>query len=619
MMLELAGREPFRLGDVSIDPVSREARWEDGEERLQPQTLKVLIALAAKRGEVVTRDELVELCWDGRIVGEDVINRSVSLARHLAVRAGGFSIQTVPRAGYRLVEDRRTSRAARGKPIAIAGITAAALAATAIVFNRPRTAASPPTLAVAIQHFEFDKGDEASRRLAAAAEDSSVRMLTESGVSVDVSSPQDSRKSPADLVLSGTITGSGPRATASVRLEDPLRHAVVLSRQIPAQADDPAALPDQVGANIAAALSRAEWIIRLDRAHPSDPATVANLLGPTPSKFDSMREFEFARQKAPLAPDSAIAQMALAISTGKNLFELPIADRPAVLARGQQAAARAIRLAPNFGDSQVQWCMLHAEAWIAECEGRLRAGMAADPAAGAAPSILAHLLLNVGRIDEAGSVASYSLAEDPYVPAKIAGSLNAIEAAGQSREADTLYRRGHRLWPDYRGLLQYRLSGMMVRGDFDALSAFERQLGPAGLPDGWPSLAQPLARALRERSLPLAREACRKMTDDDLPVIQCMLALSRLGDFDGAFKLADRLYPRRTGRTPAEEQALWLADPDSMDTMYLAGPGAASLRTDPRFLGLAEHVGLLRYWRQKALPDFCTRTHEPVCAKISAR
>lgn len=617
MVLELAGREPFRLGHAMIDPVPREARWDGGEERLQPQTLKVLIALAAKRGEVVTRDELIELCWGGRIVGDDVINRSVSLARHLAARAGGFSIQTVPRAGYRLIENGQANRTTRRKRIAIAGFIAVTLAAivSAILFTRPGT--NSPALSVAIQHFDFDKGDDASRRLAAQAEDSSVRMLTESGVSVEIADSDGKPGPPPDFLLSGAISGNGAQAVATIRLDDPRRHKIVLSRQIHANAADPAALPDQVGANVAAALSRAEWVIRLDRVHPSDSAFVASLLSSNSSNFDSKREFEFARQKALLAPDSAIAQMAIAISTGMNLFELPIADRPAVLAVGQQAAARAIRLAPNFGDSQVQWCMLHAEVRIAECESRLRAGIAADPAADAAPSILSHLLLNVGRIDEAVSVASYSLAKDPYVPSKIAGLLNAIEVAGHSQEADTLYRRGHRLWPDYRGLLLDRVSGTLARGDFDALSEFEGQLGPDELPDDYPSLARPLARAIRARSLPLARESCGKMTDDDLPVIECMLALSRLGDFDATFRLADGLYPPRTGRTAAEEQALWLADPDSMDTMYLAGAGAAALRTDPRFLELAERVGLLRYWRRNGLPDFCTKMREPVCSKIA--
>jgi DNA-binding winged helix-turn-helix (wHTH) protein len=108
----LIERRPFRVGRAVVDPVSRDAKWSGGEERLQPQTLKVLITLFSRKGEVVTRDELVQLCWDGRVVGDDVINRSILLVRHLAEKAGGFEIDTVPRTGYRLVESGFSVRSA---------------------------------------------------------------------------------------------------------------------------------------------------------------------------------------------------------------------------------------------------------------------------------------------------------------------------------------------------------------------------------------------------------------------------------------------------------------------------------------------------------------------------
>src|SRR5690349_14227744 len=102
--IELSSEPPLRVGGATIDPVSREAVSTAGTERLQPQNLKVLIVLARQKGEVVTREKLIDLCWDGRIVGEDVINHSISVLRTFAARVGGFTIETVPKAGYRLVE-----------------------------------------------------------------------------------------------------------------------------------------------------------------------------------------------------------------------------------------------------------------------------------------------------------------------------------------------------------------------------------------------------------------------------------------------------------------------------------------------------------------------------------
>src|SRR5438067_5804201 len=106
--IDLGVERPFRVGGASIDPASRDASFNGTVERLQPQNLKVLIALARRRREVVTRDELVDLCWDGRFVGDDVINRAISTLRQFAERVGGFAIETVPRAGYRLIETTST-------------------------------------------------------------------------------------------------------------------------------------------------------------------------------------------------------------------------------------------------------------------------------------------------------------------------------------------------------------------------------------------------------------------------------------------------------------------------------------------------------------------------------
>ena len=149
--IDLAGEAAFRVGAATIDPVSRDASFEGGKERLQPQNVKVLIALSQKTGEAVRREELIERCWDGRIVGEDVINRSISTLRQFAKRAGGFAIETVPRCGYRLIEapdraqkaKRRWLAAAGGAAILAVGAGWYALEAPAVP-----TSADMPTIAV---------------------------------------------------------------------------------------------------------------------------------------------------------------------------------------------------------------------------------------------------------------------------------------------------------------------------------------------------------------------------------------------------------------------------------------------------------------------------------------
>src|ERR1700680_2909677 len=66
--------------------------------------MQVLVALARADGAVVSRDELIQRCWEGRIVGEAAINRCIWKLRELS-EAGGeptFRIETIPRVGYRI-------------------------------------------------------------------------------------------------------------------------------------------------------------------------------------------------------------------------------------------------------------------------------------------------------------------------------------------------------------------------------------------------------------------------------------------------------------------------------------------------------------------------------------
>jgi len=226
MLAGMADRRPFRIGGATVDPVSRDAHWRGGHERLQPQTLKVLMVLVSRRGDVVSRDELLQLCWDGRIVGDDVINRSILLLRHFAEQAGGFEIETVPRTGYRLLE-----KPASKRPNRI--IIAAAVAAIAIVgfttlgIQRFRNS-EPKMLAV----LPFQASDGANSDLADGLSEELLSQLSQSqklrvigrasawqfkGKSIDLRTV--GKQLGADYLLDGDVAGSdgsGMRVTVSL-------------------------------------------------------------------------------------------------------------------------------------------------------------------------------------------------------------------------------------------------------------------------------------------------------------------------------------------------------------------------------------------------------------------
>lgn len=103
--IELAREAAFRLGGLEVDPPRRRVALEDGrEEILEPRVMQVLVALARADGRIVSRDELLESCWRGVVVGEDALNRVIGRVRRLSegLGIGAFKIETITKVGYRL-------------------------------------------------------------------------------------------------------------------------------------------------------------------------------------------------------------------------------------------------------------------------------------------------------------------------------------------------------------------------------------------------------------------------------------------------------------------------------------------------------------------------------------
>jgi DNA-binding winged helix-turn-helix (wHTH) protein/tetratricopeptide (TPR) repeat protein len=131
----LAHEAPFRLGEMDVLPATRSVSANGHQEIVEPRVMQVLVALAKADGAVLSRDDLIVQCWEGRVVGDDAINRVLSRLRRLAKGIGGhgFLIETVTRVGYRLrLADGSKIEKSGARAIsrrAMVGGTAAAIAA----------------------------------------------------------------------------------------------------------------------------------------------------------------------------------------------------------------------------------------------------------------------------------------------------------------------------------------------------------------------------------------------------------------------------------------------------------------------------------------------------------
>lgn len=103
--IDLASEPEFLLGATRVCPASREVIAGGRAETLEPPVLQVLVALAQRRGEVVSRDELGARCRDGHAAGDAALNRCIARLRLLADATGDFTVETIARVGYRLTTE----------------------------------------------------------------------------------------------------------------------------------------------------------------------------------------------------------------------------------------------------------------------------------------------------------------------------------------------------------------------------------------------------------------------------------------------------------------------------------------------------------------------------------
>ncbi len=100
--LILAREAPFSLAGTQVRPAALEVEHDGSTVALEPRVMKVLVALHRSRGLPVSRDELIDLCWGGRIVTEGALNRCTAQLRKALAPNPRIRIDTIPTVGYRL-------------------------------------------------------------------------------------------------------------------------------------------------------------------------------------------------------------------------------------------------------------------------------------------------------------------------------------------------------------------------------------------------------------------------------------------------------------------------------------------------------------------------------------
>ena len=271
--IDLGETGDFDLGGLHVSPARREVRMIGEHRELEPKVAQVLVALAAVRPQVVSRDRLIEQCWDGRIVGDDALNRCIVALRHLAqeFEPAPFAIETVARVGYFLVErpgDGTTAtplwKMSRAK-LAIVVLLALALTAAAIDYGWSRfgrAEAAPASIAVlpfrnlssGESYFAEGVGEEIRSQLAREPQFRVAGDVSSSQFGVHPDILTVSRQLNVDYIVEGSVRSQGNRVRVDASLIKASSGVRLWSDSYDGKLDDIFAIQQQVGGGVAGAL-----------------------------------------------------------------------------------------------------------------------------------------------------------------------------------------------------------------------------------------------------------------------------------------------------------------------------------------------------------------------------
>src|SRR3954451_8181435 len=105
--METLNAKNFRFAEFELDGVKRHLLRDGVPVLLNPKALDLLLVMVGSRGDVLTKDELLDRVWPEQIIEEGNLKVHVSALRKALGQSGNDNrfIVTVPGRGYSFVAD----------------------------------------------------------------------------------------------------------------------------------------------------------------------------------------------------------------------------------------------------------------------------------------------------------------------------------------------------------------------------------------------------------------------------------------------------------------------------------------------------------------------------------
>jgi TolB-like protein/Tfp pilus assembly protein PilF len=253
----------FEFNEYVLDPERRELMRGSEAVALGPQVFDLLLYLVRNREHVVSKDELLDEVWGGRIVSESTLTSHINAARKAIGDSGQEQrlIRTIARKGFRFIGDIKESQplVRLGTPTLVSAIS-----------NEPRALAQdlPDKPSIAVLPFLNLSGDpEQDYFIDGVVEDiisalSRIRWLfviarnssfTYKDRAVDVK--QVSRELGARYVLEGSMRKAANRVRITGQLIDATTGVHLWAERFEGTIDDLFDLQDQVATSVVGAIA----------------------------------------------------------------------------------------------------------------------------------------------------------------------------------------------------------------------------------------------------------------------------------------------------------------------------------------------------------------------------
>lgn len=139
--IELYKEADFEIAGLLVRPSLTRVEAGGKVVRLEPKIMKVLLVLWRAGGSVVSRDDLINEVWEGQIVTDDAVTRTISRLRKLFKKdfPCGVEIETVQKSGYRLKFKGEQTEAGKKRPgtlVILAGLVLILAVAGYFVYPR---------------------------------------------------------------------------------------------------------------------------------------------------------------------------------------------------------------------------------------------------------------------------------------------------------------------------------------------------------------------------------------------------------------------------------------------------------------------------------------------------